>query len=361
MTRDQAATLVAAWATAVTDRDAAAHDRIWADGTGIAPDALRDNLFALPLAEFAATPAPEDLHPGGIDVDVTWRLDHESVAARHRLRLATTAGTAAEPKLATLRTPPGEVDLLTPQWYEERLTVERSDHVVVLAGRDQAPTRWHAVLEPALAVAGMRVGRDVGTVTVQAPATEAVLAQLIGAELGPDATWAALCRPVGRGSPAPVRLLLHPVRAGAMTDPERAALMRHEAVHLLTDSPRSSLPLWVEEGYAEAVTWADDDAGGWRQAEPLLAELAAGGQPAWPPTDGEFGGAAAARAYALAWSGCRWLLEVAGWPELRRWYDLQAPVDGTAGIDEIAALQQVYGITDAQRRERWAAWLGERT
>lgn len=294
--------LLESWADAVRAGDPLAEQALWGDSPAVA---------ALGLTSFDVADTPDG-------VDITWQLP-DDLPQVHRIAISVDGRDellfTGEPTAAA-----------TPLWRLGTCTVtlgERSGLLVLgptpqegWAGRPLAD--WARLADRAAAAVTERTGEDLVRVWLQLPTTSGQLA-LLGA--APAESAAASCWVMGDG---PIHVLLDPVRAGALNEAELVALLTHEIVHIVTDSPRTDLPLWVEEGYAEAIAWAEDEDAGWQQTGPLLAHLHEQGAATFAvPTDDEFA-SASPEPYARAWTVCRWLQDTSGasdpWSWLRDWY-----------------------------------------
>lgn len=367
--------LLARWTRAVLARDRVAHDALWADG-GASRATVPASLPDLDLVAFAATRAGATTGVGAT-TRVDWQ-PRDSGGLRHELPIDAVRGESGRLVLRFGDVPPGNP---VPLWWTgPSLRVDRGDaHLLVgTTGSDgqRADTwagrplnEWADLLAAAVRVAMSRTGRTrSGTqqpVWALLPRSTRDLQAVLGAEDAARAGAAAYTTVVGAG-PAEqpgagvVQVLLDPTQLGALAPAEARALLVHEVVHVVTAAPRTSVATWVEEGYAEVVAWADDEPGGWVQAQPLLAR--ARQQPDLPPaTPSDDAFAADPLGYAISWTRCRWLLDRGGWSALRRWYDLQSlPPAASPPRDESAACREVYGMDAASRDRQWWAWLVDR-
>ncbi len=324
--------LLSSWADAVLAGDQPAERDLWTDSPAVA---------GLGLAGFTVADSPDG-------VDITWQLPDDAPQT-HRLPIAVVDHIGGE--RLSLGPLPDPADPATridpvPLWGLGPCTTVLGQDCGLLVSAAVAEDRWAGrplstwvdLTDRAVAAVRDRTGDDVVRVWLQCPFAPQQLLSL-GATVNEHAaasTWA-----MGNG---PIHVLLDPLRVGALGDAEVLALLTHEIVHVVTDAPRTALPLWVEEGYAEAVTWADDEAGGWRQAEGLLARVRAHGTDALRvPTDDEFADAST-EPYARAWTVCRWLQEASGADDQQRW------------------LRDWYATTTALTSEQvgqWRIWLSE--
>lgn len=371
--------LLTSWTTAVRDHDRPTHDRVWSAAAPEVSDRLGDALFGIELTEFSARrlPGPLATPRGQWLVEVAWRLPGDGTQ-HHRLHVS------AHPVVDGVALAPAGTDdpddTGVPMWWVQAAVAVTGEHAGLLAGVSDTEQPWAGEslqtwldrAERAVVAVGQRAGRSLGDgrrVWFEMPGSSEVAAQVVGDDgLGAVAALATAVGGSDADSPAPVHVVLDPPRVGALSATGAVALLTHEAVHVVARAPYTDLPVWVEEGWADAVAWADDDVSGWQQAEPLLARIRDGDDVITVPTDEAFAATDEADlsvAYALAWSLCRWMRREAersgepdgGWGSLRRWYDLQAPADGSSGVAEAQACKTVFELDPATREQRWRDWL----
>lgn len=395
--------LLTDWTRAVQDRDRDGHDRVWAAS---APEFVTRlaSLLDLGLVEFAATrtAGPERTLEGPRLIDVAWRLPGDTVQ-RHRLPVVASR-LAGDPALApgTLAPPAsGTADPLPmPLWWLQDTVAVTGDHVGLLVGGAESEDgswggkpldTWRGWAERSAVAVSERTGRQTSAdrrVWFEMPGSTEVAQRLLGGDtFGAVAALAVVvgevpaeggtdgsadeetAGKVGEEAPGPVHVVLDPPQLGALSGGPAVALLTHEAVHVVTAAPRTELPLWVEEGWAEAVGWAEDDAIAWSQAGELLRRIRSGKATIAIPDDAAFDSDGdedeLAITYALSWSVCRWMVQEGqrrgapddGWALPRRWYDLQAPADGSPGVSEEEACAAVLDMSADDRERRWQDWL----
>ncbi|HLQ82199.1 MAG TPA: hypothetical protein VK103_01580, partial [Bacillota bacterium] len=374
--------LLATWATAVRGHDRTAHDRVWSAAAPEVSGRLADSLFGIELTEFSARRVPGSLTTprGAWLVEVTWGLPgdgpqhHRVLVSAHRVA----DGIALAP--AGGDTPDGTDDTGVPMWWVQVAVAVTGERAGLLTGvtdtrqpwAGESLQTWLDRAERAVVAVEQRAGRSLGEdrrTWFELPGSSEVAAQIVGNDgLGAVAALATAVGGSVADSPAPVHVVLDPPRVGALSATGALGLLTHEAVHVATRAPYTDLPVWVEEGWADVVAWADDDPAGWQQAGPLLARIRDGDDVITVPTDEAFAATDEAElgvAYALAWSLCRWMLRQAerrgdpdgGWESLRRWYDLQAPDDGSSGMTETKACETVFELEPPTREQHWRDWL----
>ena len=140
------------------------------------------------------------------------------------------------------------------------------------------------------------------------------------------------------------RLIVNAEVYGRLSDVGGQVVARHEVTHLASASATPpDLPVWLVEGFADAVartSLADDPA---TAAVELAAEVKAGRVPAAPPEDDAFAGADGrlAQTYQQAWLACRLVAERAGLAGLVRLY--REAGAGTAAAPAPASARTVTG------------------
>ncbi|MBD3926987.1 hypothetical protein IEZ26_20370 [Nocardioides cavernae] len=143
-----------------------------------------------------------------------------------------------------------------PLWLRGRLSVSRSDDVLVMA--DGPPSVAKAAA--ARTVRGIDVVRRVlpdwsSPVVVEVPATAAALDETLGARPGTYAGIAAVTAPVGRASDGdgPVHVFVNPDVSDGLRRVGAQVVMSHELVHVATDAVRKPVEPWLLEGFADYV------------------------------------------------------------------------------------------------------------
>lgn len=195
-----------------------------------------------------------------------------------------------------------------PVWMLPGLRVERSLGVVV-AGNVPAGEVARVAARAATARSAMSsVWRGVPDLLVVAPATVEDLATLLpGARPGNGTAAVTTGRSPGGGSDT-----IHLVPGVGLSDVGLQATLTHEAVHVVVrEQHGNNAPLWLVEGFAQEIGYADLDLPARRIAAEGLADIAAHGLPQTLPTDQEFD-AHPGVAYPLAWRAVDVLTRRAG-------------------------------------------------
>jgi hypothetical protein len=130
--------------------------------------------------------------------------------------------------------------------------------------------------------------------------------------------------------------------------------MSHETVHVATDAARSTMPLWLLEGFADYVALRDVDLPLATTAGQVIRQVRREGLPDALPGVQEFDTSAPhlGAAYEAAWLACRELADLGGEARLVRFYD--AVDDGTPVAD---ALRSTFGLGLGAFTDRWRARL----
>jgi hypothetical protein len=142
----------------------------------------------------------------------------------------------------------------------------------------------------------------------------------------------------------------------------RQVVLRHELTHVATGPlTAGDTPLWLVEGLAEAVGYADSGVSVRSAASELSAELAEGRWPSVLPADAAFAGQGSRLTvtYQQAWLACRLVMSEVGMPGLVRLYRLAAdPRAGMPGPRRLrSALATVLHVTPEEFTRRWLAYL----
>ena len=125
----------------------------------------------------------------------------------------------------------------------------------------------------------------------------------------------------------------------------RRAILTHETVHVATGSAGSNaIPLWFEEGFADAVGFGTVDIGPARGAVDALQGVESGGLPTTLPTDEDFAftNPEVGANYGVAWIACRAIAERYGLPALVSVYRAALAGDGQPQDNLAAALRACW-------------------
>lgn len=241
-----------------------------------------------------------------------------------------------------------------PVWTLPGLRVERSPGVVV-AGNVPVGELARVAARAATARSAMSsVSPGIPDLLVVAPATVEDLTTLLPGDRPGNDTAAVT---TGR-SPAGGSDTIHLVPDVGLSDAGLQATLTHEAVHVvLREQHGANAPLWLVEGFAQEIGYADLDLPAGRIAAEGLADIAARGLPRALPTDEEFD-AHPGVAYPLAWRAVHVLTHRAGRAAVR---DLVGRcADDPAGPSTCSAhVARVWGAPLASFVEAWRADLAQ--
>lgn len=282
-----------------------------------------------------------------VQAELAWRLPGERSDATSSVWLTLVPGPDGD-RLAGTDDGSGLDTPAVPVWWLAPVTRLTRKNVTVLVGEGQPAERWAGLASGAAAdtrvhlPAPLREGWD-GYLVVEVPGSEADFARVLGAAPAAYATTAAVTRPEGPTTGAPVRVVVNPATTQD-SDAELGTTLVHEAVHVATRSATSAAPLWAVEGLAEYVALkAHPD-----QRDDELAALRPGERPNRLPADAVFtsGGKDVTPAYAQAWLACRAVADRRGRDDLGRFYaalDDGRPVEAAArsalGVDDSAVVR----------------------
>ena len=191
-------------------------------------------------------------------------------------------------------------------------------------------------------------------------------ASMLGRGLGRTATslddFAAVTVSVGgTAAKSAMRIWTNTTGMASLSGLGREIVMRHEITHVATAAPLTpSVPLWLEEGFAEYVGYL----GTRIPASVALGELAnavrTSHAPRHLPTASSFSGSQVDVAYEAADLACRQIAETYGQPALVRLYRLTVSGTGPAAANVDAALIKVTGHGTAAFEVAWRSrmsWL----
>jgi hypothetical protein len=190
-------------------------------------------------------------------VDLTWQLggvDEGASSADVAFDFVPTAdGLAISGFAAQGRT-------RVPLWLQGRLTVVRTDGVLVLVDGERSVAEATARrVRVGIGVVSRVLPARVGPVVVEVPATAARLDATLGVEPGTYAGIAAVTTTPGEASDdeTPVHVFVNPDVTSGLRRAGAQVVMSHELVHVLTDAVGSPVEPWLLEGFADYVALRD--------------------------------------------------------------------------------------------------------
>ena len=318
---DEASRSLKALQQAVTDGDRAAAESVAPEGDDATARLLRaivDNAEALRVRDFRLRYVDEASAASGdgawsAAVDVTWRFDGFDAAPSH-----------AEVSFR-FRRDDDRVDLVgvggggerTPVWLSGPVTVRRSsDTLVLAAGPTGRAAEYEQRARVAVADVGVMLPRLQPRLVVEVPADAAALDAALDAEPGEYAGIAAVTSSTdGSAAPgSPIHVFVNPEIYDRLGGIGAQVVMSHEAVHVATEAPNSTMPQWLLEGFADYVALRDVDLPFSVTAGQIIREVRREGPPDALPGPAEFGATDShlGAAYESAWLACVVLADRAG-------------------------------------------------
>lgn len=246
-----------------------------------------------------------------------------------------------------------------PVWLSGPVEARRAgDALVVLAEGVGGAERFARLARVAVDQARALLPAWTAGLVVEVPASPEALQEAL---LAPDGRYdavAAVTTAVGRSLEpgAPVHVFVNPAVFGGLEPPGGQVVMTHEAVHVATDAPRTDVPLWLLEGFADFVALREVDLPVTTAAAQVIAQVRAEGLPAELPGAAEFdtGATHLGASYEAAWLACLVVAD-AGGPE--RLVTLYQRV--SAGQDVDAVLRELVGFGVEGLTERWRQRLAD--
>lgn len=358
---DQASRTLDALQQAVRRGDREAAAALAADGdaaTGRLLGAIVANAGAIPVRDFRLryvdeTSAASSEGTWGAAVTVTWRFDGFDPAPaqadvtfwfrRDGDRVALVAIGAGGER--------------TPIWMAGPLTVRRSADTLVLdAGQGAAVVEQRA----RQAVSDVRavLPQWSSGLVVEVPAGSDALDAALNAAPGEYADIAAVTSAADGSAveDSPIHVFLNPAVFDRLGATGAQVVMSHEAVHVATKAPNSSMPQWLLEGFADYVALRGVDLPLSVTASQIIRQVRREGAPRTLPAAAEFGSSDThlGAAYEAAWLACVVLADRGGEDALVSLY--AAANDGT---DLAAELRQRFGWTEGDLVAAWRQRLTE--
>lgn len=246
----------------------------------------------------------------------------------------------------------GEADERLPLWLSGEVEVARADDVLVVVAQGRQVDRYARLARAAVAQVRAVLPAWRGGLVVEVPASAEALRASLAAAPGEYSAVAAVTTTAGDGTDpaAPVHVFVNPDVFGGLDPRGAQVVMTHEVVHVATDAPRASVPLWLLEGFADHVALREVDLPVATTAGQVIRQVRAEGVPSALPGPAEFdtGAAHLGATYEAAWLACEVLVDVAGEAALVEVYER---VD--AGEDADAVLRDVVGFGVAALTARW--------
>jgi hypothetical protein len=289
------------------------------------------------------------------DVELSWRfagVDRSTSTVEVPLVL-----TWADGRAVFAGTEPFE-GYRVPLWLVERVSVRRTDDVLVL-GPDRAQVR---ALERKAQVAMRTVRRTLpdwdGPLVVQAPASEEQFAAAAGMSAEAAAAIAAVTTTTdGSGLPqSSVHIFLNPPVFEPLGPRGQQIVVSHEAAHVALDAVTKPIPLWLSEGIADYIALVDSPLDTSVLAAQIRALVKREGVPDALPGRAEFEGSNEdiGAWYEAAWLAVRLIADTHGEEALLAFY---AAAEG--GTEADPAFREVLGTTEQQFVRDWQDYLAD--
>ncbi len=316
-------------------------------------------IVRLPLASWAYEVTASTEKSGLLDVRarLTWRVEGESSGSEVDQRLAL-RWSGGRWLVASERS----VSDSAPPWELGPLTVVRGERSIVIAvgaasGRATAAAR---LVDSAVLGVNKVYGKDWQKRAVLVlTGTDEQMADGLDWSVAHVRQFGAVTTSVGSvpSATAPAdRVWTRLAVWDRLPDRFRLVLLRHEITHVATRATFSaSVPLWLEEGYANHVGYAGSDVPAEQALVELLDVVRRSGAPPTLPSDAAFSDERVGMAYAGGQLACDLIAKEWGEAGLRRVYRLTATGEDTPARNLERALREVTGRGLAALTAEWRA------
>lgn len=247
-----------------------------------------------------------------------------------------------------------------PLWMQGRVEVVRGDHSTVIGtGSVQRLRTYVRLADRAVPAVSETWGRDWARyVVVVVPGSEEQMERRLGAEPGSQRQVASVTTTAGRSDPerAPY-ILVNPASFTGIGDIGQQVVLTHETVHVATRATTTVVPVWLSEGFADYVGFADSGLAPRAIGHQLIERVRSHGLPERLPTEASFAPQAAhlERSYEEAWSACRYIAQ--RWDEATLVAFYRAMDGAATDATEQHAYRQVLGVTPHAFRAGWRSFL----
>jgi hypothetical protein len=294
------------------------------------------------------------------DVALSWGLDGFDGGDSRMEVTMTFAATSDGAAFVTAR---GDYGRAAPLWMLERLSVRRSSQALVMVASGAAGQgpggrgvgSYHALADRAVVDVRKVFPRWQGPLVVEVPSGQDELARVLGSEQTAYSSIAAVTTTVGSsGADSPIHIFVNPPVFGPLGEQGAQIVMSHEATHVATKAPASSMPTWLLEGFADYVALAHVDLPVEVTASQIIAQVEDQGAPPTLPSPSEFEteNTTLGASYESAWLACRLLAEQYGEKKLLAFY-ARADRDGSTA----AAFRDVLGTDERAFTRSWREYL----
>jgi hypothetical protein len=293
-------------------------------------------------------------------VAATWRYAADHASARAELTVGFRPVTAEAVAVTGFG---GTAATRVPVWLAGPATVRDAGGVEVVvsgtgASADSAVTRYLRLAERAVVVVHRVLPDWQANLVVEVPASGAALDRALGSEPGHYRSIAAVTATVDGSSAgeAPVHVFVNPDIFDRLRTTGAQVVVSHEVVHVATDAARSSVPLWLLEGFADYVALRHVDLPITTTAGQIIRQVRREGVPEALPGPAEFDTATThlGATYESAWLACVLLADLGGQRALVGLYD-----DVTSGRPLADVLDRRFGLSEAELTRRWQRRLAD--
>jgi hypothetical protein len=217
----------------------------------------------------------------------------------------------------------GDADVRTPVWLADHLSVVRTKETLVAVAGDSAG-RYAGLVRPALRQVRRVLPDWRGPLLVEVPRSTRQLDAALQAEPGEYDNIAAVTTTAdGSLAPdAPVRVFVNPTVFGRLKERGAQVVISHEATHVATGATFTSMPTWLQEGFADFVALDDAGVPVGLAAGQILDRIRKDGLPRRLPTSQDLDPSAngLGATYEEAWLACRFMAQEYGEDRLVRFY-----------------------------------------
>ena len=245
----------------------------------------------------------------------------------------------------------GDAGSRTPLWLADRLSVVRTGDTLVAAAGDSAG-RYARLLPPAVRQVRRVLPDWRGPLIVEVPRSASQLDAALKAEPGQYDNIAAVTTTVdgSLASDAPVRVFVNPTVFGKLKERGAQVVMSHEATHVATGATFTTMPTWLQEGFADFVALDDAGVPVDLAARQILDRIRKEGLPRTLPTSEDLDPTAngLGATYEEAWLACRFMAQKYGADRLVRFYRSVA-----AGASTQEAFRSELGTTQRMFVAQW--------
>ena len=241
----------------------------------------------------------------------------------------------------------GDADVRTPLWLADQLSVVRTKETLVAVAGDSAG-RYADLVRPAVQQVRRVLPSWRGPLIVEVPRSTRQLDSALDAESGQYDNIAAVTTTAdGSLAPdAPVRVFVNPTVFGRLKQRGAQVVTSHEATHVATGATFTSMPTWLQEGFADYVALDEAGVPVSLAAGQILARIRKDGLPRRLPTSADLDPSAngLGATYEEAWLACRFMAQEYGEDRLVRFYQAVSKGASTqeAFRSELDTTQQMF-------------------